>query len=229
MITTAEIERRLFEMKDEDYKDFHSKLMPTIPKEQIIGVRTPQLRAYARELFKSDGYDDFLADLPHAYYDENNLHGFIVSQIKDYDKAVRLMDLFLPYVDNWATCDLVSPKAFEKNKDRLKTDALRWIGSDKPFTVRFGIEMMMTYFLDADFDKEMPLAVSKIRSNEYYVNMMIAWYFATALAKQWEEIIPYLTEYRLDKWTHNKAIQKASESYRITAEQKKYLKSLKVK
>ena len=226
---TAEIEKRLFELRDEKYRAFQSKLMPGVDIERIIGVRNPLLRKLAKELVKTEGSEAFLRDLPHGYYDEYNLHGYMISECKDYAKAIEYVDAFLPYVDNWATCDLLSPKAFAKNRDKLPQDIERWLSSDEPFTVRFGIEMLMSHFLDGDFDSKYLERVSYIRSEEYYVNMMIAWYFATALAKQWERTLPFVEDRKLDKWVHNKTIQKANESFRITAEQKEYLKSLKEK
>lgn len=226
---TEQIEKRLFMLSDEKYRAFQSKLMPNVPIESIIGVRTPLLRNLAKELVKCEGIEEFLNQLPHRYYDEYNLHGFIISLIKDYDTAVSRVDELLPYVDNWATCDLLSPKVFAKNRPLLKTEIERWLKSDKPFTVRFGIEMVMSHFLDKDFDASYLKKISKIRSDEYYVNMMIAWYFATALAKQWESTLPYIENKTLDVWVHNKTVQKAVESYRITEDQKEYLKSLKIR
>ncbi len=223
------IQSRLFALQDPEYKDFHCKLMPTVAPEQVIGVRTPELRKLAKELFKEPKTAEFLKILPHSYYDENNLHGFVVEQIKDYGAAVAAIDAFLPYVDNWATCDLMSPKVFKKHRQELLREIQRWMASDHTYTIRFGIEMLMTHFLDEDFTPEYPAWVADIRSEEYYVNMMIAWYFATALAKQWDTVIPYIQQNRLDKWVHNKAIQKAVESYRITDEQKVYLRTLRVK
>lgn len=226
---TETIEKRLFSMQDETYRLFQAKLMPGVPAERIIGVRTPLLRKYAKELWKTDGIQQFLTDLPHAYYDENNLHGFIISECRDYAQAVRYVDALLPYVDNWATCDLLSPKAFKKHRDELPRDIERWLSSDAPFTVRFGIEMVMSHFLDKDFTPAYLSRIAKIRSSEYYVNMMIAWYFATALAKQWDAAVPYVEGRRLDRWTHNKTIQKAVESDRISPEQKAWLRTLKIK
>ncbi len=227
MTITEEIEQRLFALQDVGYQAFQAKLMPGVELARIIGVRTPELRKLAKELAKAEGIDAFLTDLPHRYYDENNLHGFIVSEFKDYDRALAGVEAILPYVDNWATCDLLSPKAFKKHRDRLAGDILRWLASDRPFTVRFGIEMIQTHYLDEDFDAAWLGRVSRIRSGEYYVNMMIAWFFATALAKHWDAVIPYVENNALDVWTHNKTIQKAVESYRITDEQKTYLRSLK--
>lgn len=224
-----EIRNKLFEMQDLQYRDFHSKLAPTIEKEKIIGVRTPQLRKYAKELAKRDGIEEFLSALPHEYYDERNLHGFIISETKDFATAVKYVDEFLPCVDNWATCDLLSPKAFKKNPDLLRGEIDRWIASDLTYTKRFGIEMAMSHFLDERFDESLSETISKIRSDEYYVKMMVAWYFATALAKQWESSVKYIENKCLDEWTHNKSIQKAVESYRITDEQKAYLRRLKIR
>lgn len=221
--------QRLFALQDLVYKDFQAKLMPTVDKETIIGVRTPLLRKLAKELAKREDIGAYLDDLPHLYYDENNLHGFILCEDKDFARTVERVDAFLPYVDNWATCDLLSPKVFAKHKAELTAYIQRWLASDRTYTVRFGIEMLMSHYLDADFAPEYPAWVAAVESGEYYVNMMIAWYFATALAKQYDAVLPYLTERRLSTWTHNKTIQKAVESYRITDEQKAYLKLLKIK
>lgn len=226
---TEEIEQRLFALQDLEYRDFQAKLMPTVPVENIIGVRTPELRTLAKELSKAEGIGDFLHDLPHRYYDENNLHGFIISLGKDYRQTVERVDALLPYVDNWATCDLLSPRVFAKHKGELAEEIERWLSSNETYTIRFGIEMLMSHYLDGDFDLRWPERVAQIRSEEYYVNMMIAWYFATALAKQWETVIPYVAQKKLPPWVHNKTIQKAIESYRITAEQKAYLRNLKIK
>lgn len=224
---TEEIEKRLFALQDEKYRVFQAKLMPGVPTERIIGVRTPELRKLARELAKQEGIEAFLLALPHKYYDENNLHGFIISECRDYEKTIAELDAFLPYVDNWATCDLLSPRTFCKHRDRLAGDIERWLDAKDTYTVRFGIEMVMSHYLDGDFDAKWLERIAAIRSEEYYVNMMIAWFFATALAKQWETTIPYITEEKLAVWTHNKTIRKAIESYRITPEQKAYLRGLK--
>ena len=222
-----EIQRRLFELQDEKYRLFQAKLMPGVALERIIGVRTPELRKLAKELAKRADIEEFLQDLPHQYYDENNLHGFIISECKDYEKTVKYVDDILPYVDNWATCDLLSPKVFKKNRKQLEGEALRWLSSDKTYTVRFGISMIMSHYLEEDYDSIWLERVALIRSEEYYINMIIAWFFATALAKQWEDTVKYLEQQRLDTWVHKKTIQKAVESYRITEEQKTYLRSLK--
>ena len=224
-----EIRERLFSMQDTKYRDFQAKLIPTVEADSVIGVRTPELRKYATELIRQGEYDAFLQDLPHKYFDENQLHAFIVSGIRDYEKCMEELCRFLPYVDNWATCDQMSPKVFKKHKTELLKQVKEWIKSDAAYTVRFAIGMLMEHFLDEDFDPEYPKMVAKVRSEEYYINMMIAWYFATALAKQYDAILPYIEEKKLNAWTHNKAIQKSVESYRITPEQKDYLKSLKVK
>ena len=224
-----EIRKELFRQQDTKYRDFQSKLMPTVAPETAIGVRTPALRKYAKALTKREDIADFLNDLPHRYFDENQLHAFIISEIKDYDKCMEEVKKFLPYVDNWATCDQLSPKTFKKHKAELLEEIKIWIDSDHTYTIRFGIGMLMQHFLDEDFDPVYPEMVSKLRSDEYYVNMMIAWYFATALAKQYETVLPYIEKQKLDSWIHNKTIQKSVESYRITPEQKEYLKSLKVR
>ncbi|WP_368293051.1 DNA alkylation repair protein [Dehalobacter sp. TBBPA1] len=227
MSSKEEILRRLFELQDLKYKEFACKLMPTVNPENVIGVRTPDLRKLAREFSKTPEASEFLKILPHAYYEENNLHGFLIETIRDYDTAVAAVDEFLPYIDNWATCDLISPKIFKKRLPELYEKIKVWLVSGRTYTVRFGIGMLMRFYLDDDFQPEMLELVAVIRSDEYYINMMIAWYFATALAKQYEAVLPYIQEQRLEKWTHNKAIQKAIESYRIGDEAKAYLRTLK--
>lgn len=223
------LQKQLFAMQDLSYRDFHSKLMPTIDKETIIGIRTPQLRKFAKEFAKTDEGEQFLNNLPHQYYEENNLHGFLLEMEKDYDKLVEKLDKFLPYVDNWATCDMMRPKVFKKHLSELLVKVEEWLASERVYTVRYGIGMLLSYYLDEQFDMKYLEMVAKIRSDEYYINMMIAWYFATALAKEYEVTLPYIENQRLDVWTHNKAIQKAIESYRITEEQKKYLRTLRRK
>ena len=224
-----EIRKELFEKQDMKYRDMQIKIIPNIDKDTIIGVRTPLLRSYAKQLSRRDDLCIFLDDLPHKYFDENQLHAFIISEIRDYSKCLNEVDRFLPYVDNWATCDQMSPKIFKKNKQALLETVKQWIGSDKTYMIRFGIGMLMEHYLDEDFDLSYPEIVACIRSDEYYINMMIAWYFATALAKQYDSVLPFIKEKKLDVWTHNKAIQKSVESYRITDEQKEYLKTLKIK
>ena len=226
---TKEIRKKLFELQDTKYRDFQVKLIPTVDPEKAIGVRTPKLRKFAKELVKEGDVTAFLNELPHPYFDENQLHAFILSELKEYDFCIEEVCRFLPYVDNWATCDQMSPKIFRKHKKELLERIKEWIASDKTYTVRFAIGMLMEHFLDEDYKPAYPKMVAKVRSEEYYVNMMIAWYFATALAKQYDEVLPYLEKKKLDVWTHNKTIQKAVESYRITPEQKEYLRSLKIK
>ena len=219
----------LMKLQDKKYRDFQSKLIPNIDVESVIGVRTPDLRSYAKKLVKENNYSSFLEELPHKYFDENQLHAFIISEIKDYDECIKYLNKFLPYVDNWATCDQMSPKILKKHKEDLLTQIKIWIKSKETYKVRFGIGMLMQYYLDDDFKLEYLNLVSSIKSNEYYVNMMIAWYFATALTKQYEQAIKYIENQKLDTWTHNKIVQKAIESYRITSEKKEYLRSLKIK
>ncbi len=223
------VKERLFELQDLKYRDFHSKLMPTVPAECVIGVRTPDLRKFSKEFAQTEESEVFLKELPHRYYEENNLHGFLIAGMKDYDRCIRELDRFLPYVDNWATCDLMSPKIFKRHLPDLQEKIKAWIGSEHTYVIRFGIGMLMSFYLDEAFDVRYPEMVSEVCSEEYYVNMMIAWYFATALAKQYETVLPFIEDRRLDRWTHNKAIQKAVESRRITDEQKAYLKTLKIK
>ena len=224
-----DIREDLFANQDVKYRDFQSKLTPTIEANTAIGVRTPVLRKLAKDYSKRQDVDDFLADLPHKYFDENQLHAFILSEIKDFDECIGKLERFLPFVDNWATCDQMSPKCFKKNHEKLLPYLNKWIKSDDTYTVRFAIVTLMAHFLDDDFDEGYLKLVSDIKSDEYYINMAIAWYFATALAKQYDKTIPYIENKTLDVWTHNKAIQKSIESYRVTAEHKEYLKSLKVK
>lgn len=224
-----EIRAELFKMQDMDYRDFNSKLIPTVDKESMIGIRTPDLRKYAKKLGKSSDVIEFLQTLPHKYFDENQLHAFIISEIKDFKNCIDEINRFLPYIDNWATCDQLSPRVFKKYHNELLVYIKKWLESDKVYTLRFGIGMLMEHFLEKDFDIIYPEMIANIRSDEYYVNMMIAWYFATALAKQYESIIPFIENNSLDIWTHNKAIQKALESYRISTEQKTYLRELKIK
>lgn len=222
-----EILHRLFEVQDKEYAEFQSKLMPTIPKEKIIGVRVPAVRKLAKQYIKDEESSSFLKNLPHKYYDENMLHGLLISEIKDFELCINEVDRFLPYVDNWAVCDIMSPKIFKKNKEKLIKKINCWTKSSKTYTCRFGIEMLMSHYLDEDFKSEYLEIVANIHSKEYYVQMMIAWFFATALAKQWEATVPYIVNNKLDKWVHNKTIQKARESYRITTKQKDYLKNFK--
>lgn len=223
------VQDRLFSLQDLKYRDFHAKLMPTVDQELIIGVRTPALRKFSGEFAKMPESAEFLKQLPHKYYEENNLHGFLIAGMKDYSVCIEELNRFLPYVDNWATCDLISPKIFKKHLPELFEEIKKWISSGHTYMIRFGIGMLMSFYLDDAFLAEYPELVSKVRSEEYYVNMMTAWYFATALAKQYDAVLPFIEEKTLDKWTHNKAIQKAVESRRITDEQKAYLKTLKVK
>ena len=222
------IQEELFAMQDVDYRDFHSRLIPNIAPERIIGVRTPELRKYAKQLGKTKEAAVFLDELPHYYYEENNLHGFLLEQIKDYDTCIAQWNRFLPCVDNWATCDMPSPKVFKKNLPQLLSQIRLWMDSAETYTVRFAIGMLMRFYLeDETFSPEYPEWVAAVRSEEYYINMMVAWYFATALAKQWEVVFPYIQERRLSQWCHNKSIQKAVESNRITPEQKANLRKLR--
>ena len=227
-MTKREITDRLFEMQDQKYRDFNSSLIPGVKKDLVIGVRTPLLRRFAKELGREDT-ELFLSSLPHRYLEENTLHGFLISEIRDYDRCISELDRFLPYVDNWSTCDGILPKAFKKNTYRLIIKIREWVASKDTYTVRFAIGMLMRHYLDDDFKTEYSDIVSFVKSNEYYINMMRAWYFATALAKQYDAVLPYIKEKRLDRWTHNKTIQKAVESYRITDEQKAELRALRIK
>ena len=223
------VQKELFAMQDTGYRDFQMKLMPTVDSERVIGVRTPALRAFAKKYGKTEEAKQFVEVLPHQYYEENNLHGLLLEQGKNYEKCVKDLDRFLPYVDNWAVCDSFSPKVFAQHKPELLTAIRRWLGSDQVYTVRYGIGMLMRYYLDDAFRPEYLAWAAAVDSEEYYVNMMRAWYFATALAKQSAAALPWLTEKRLDVWTHNKTIQKAVESYRISPEQKQALRALRIR
>lgn len=226
-MTEEYIRSRLFELQDLKYRDFQAKLMPTVSKDLIIGVRTPDLRKLAKEISKTEHSAEFMRILPHKYYEENNLHAFLIESIKDYDICITELNGFLPFVDNWATCDMMRPKIFKSHLPELLDQIKEWVKSKNAYSVRFGIEMLMCFYLDEHFSEEYPELVSQIRSDEYYIKMMVAWYFATALAKQYNAVIPYLEESRLDTDTHNKTIRKAIESYRISEEKKNYLRKLK--
>ncbi|WP_277284566.1 DNA alkylation repair protein [Sneathia sanguinegens] len=223
------IKEELFALQDISYGDFQSKLIPGIPRELFIGVRVPECRKLAKRLLKEEKVSKFLGELPHKYYDENILHGLLISEIKDYYNCIKAVDKFLPFVDNWAVCDIISPKIFKKNKKALLQKIKEWSISKKAYTCRFGIKMLMTYFLDEDFKPEYLEIPASVHSKEYYVQMMIAWFFATALAKQWNTTIKYIDNRQLDTKIHNMAIQKARESNRITSKQKEYLKLLKIR
>lgn len=222
-----EIQDRLFQLRDEKYAAFQAKLTPNVPAGLFIGVRVPEVRKLAKEYFRDPAHAEFMQNLPHRYYDENMLHGLLIDQIRDYDECVLETEKFLPYVDNWAVCDIMSPKVFKKHRPELMKQIKKWAKSRHTYTCRFGIGMLMSHFLDDDFESDVLEIPAKVRSEEYYVNMMIAWFFATALAKQWDSAVTYIEEERLTDWVHNKTIQKACESYRITDEQKLYLRKLK--
>lgn len=222
-----QIREDLFAMQDEGYKEFHKKLIPTVDSDRIIGIRTPQLRKYAKNLAKLPEKEVFLSVLPHTYYEENNLHAFLIECIKDYEEAMTQTERFLPYIDNWATCDSFSPKVFRKHPREVYKKAEEWIHHRETYTIRYGVGILMENYLEEEFQPEMLKLVSEIQSEEYYVNMMCAWYMATALAKQRDWTLPYLEEKKLSLWVHNKTIQKAVESRRIDKELKTYLKTLK--
>ena len=225
------IKNDLLLMQDKTYKDFHSKLMPTINPNSIIGIRVPVLRDYAKKLFKENSIESlnpFLKNLPHEFYEENNIHAFIIEKINNFDECIFYLENFLPYIDNWATCDMLNPKIFKTNYEKLLEKIYQWINSDSVYTVRFGIGILMRFFLDEKFETKYLDLVSSINSEEYYINMMRAWFFATALAKQYDQTLPYIKNYSLDKWTHNKTIQKANESFRITKDQKEELKKFRL-
>ena len=222
-----EIVQHLFALQDEKYRDFQGNLTPTVEKGMMIGVRTPLLRDYAKSLAGTETAEAFMQDLPHTYFEENQLHAFLIERIRDYPKCLAAVERFLPYVANWATADQMNPKVFAKHLDEMDEKAFAWMESKHTYTVRYGIRILMSYYLEDAFDLKYPERIAQIRSEEYYIRMMVAWYFATALAKQYDAILPFLTEHRLDEWTHAKAIQKAVESYRINDEQKAFLRTLR--
>ena len=226
---TEKIRQELRRMADGEYKIFSASLMPNIEKDSVLGVRVPILRSYAKKIFKEGKYEEFLSGIPHLYFEENNLHTFIVEHIKDFNEAIDETEKFLPYIDNWATCDMFMPKTFKKNKEELLKYIKKWIKSDKTYTVRYAVKLLMTLYLDEDFDEEFMSFVASVCSDEYYVNMMVSGYFATALFKQPKSALFYIEEKKLPIWVHNKSIQKARESKRISNEMKEYLNSLKIK
>lgn len=229
MSVTDEIRADLFAAADEKYRDFNGSLIPTLPRERVIGVRVPVLKNLTKKYRNRSDIGEFLRDLPHFYHEENCLHGYMIADIKGYGQAESAVEKFLPYVDNWATCDTLSPKAFAKDLVKTRENAMRRIKSGRTYTVRFGINTAMRFFLGDNFDRGLADAVAGVESDEYYVNMMIAWYFATALAKNYDEVLPYLTERKLGVWVHNKTIRKAIESYRVSDEHKSFLRSIAVK
>ncbi|MBQ6077122.1 MAG: DNA alkylation repair protein [Clostridia bacterium] len=218
---------RLEKVKDEAYRDLQMKLVPNIPPETVVGVRTPEMRAIAKAVYESADRDAFLNDLPHKYYEENLIHFFVIAQIRDFDECIRRTEAFLPYVDCWPVSDQATPKSFRKNHEKLLPYLRNWIASEHVYTARFGIRMLMNEFLDADFKAEYLDLVASKTGEDYYLKMMIAWYFATALAKRYDETLPYLETRRLDDWTHKKTIQKAVESFRVSDEHKAYLRTLR--
>ena len=222
-----DILKELLDLREEEYADFQSRLTPGIDRERFIGVRIPKLRKLAGNFKKTEASKEFLGELPHYYFEENMLHGLLIAEIKDYDMCIAELEKFLPFIDNWAVCDILSPNVFKKHKAELFSEIKKWSDSKDTYTCRFGIGMLMRHFLDEDFSPEYLNIPLSIHSEEYYVNMMLAWYFATALAKQWEHVVVLLENGTLDKWVHNKTIQKARESFRITGAQKEYLKGLK--
>lgn len=226
-MTNSEIRDKLISMADEGYRDFQSKLMPTVDKTKVIGVRTPLLRAFAKDLHKSAGYHDFMGDLPHKYYEEDNLHALLIDKIKDFDECIDEIEKLLPYIDNWATCDMLRPKVLKNEPEKLLECIYNWLSSDKTYTVRYGIGCLCSFYLEDNFNPDQLGRVAAIKSDEYYINMMIAWYFATALAKQYDSAVVYLQQRKLPEWVHRKTIQKAVESYRISDETKEYLRSLR--
>lgn len=224
----TEIQSRLFEMRDEKYRAFNVPLIPNVAPEKMIGIRTPILRKFAKEIFGTKSAEEFLKTLPHEFHEENNLHSFLIERIKNFEECGAAVEKFLPYIDNWATCDTLSPEIFKSHKKQLLPRIKKWISSSEVYTVRFGIGMLLRHFLDEDFDEKYLAAVAKIRSEKYYIQMMQAWFFATALTKQYDAARIFIEQKKLQPWTHNKAIQKAIESRAIPAERKEYLRTLKV-
>ncbi|MBR6256279.1 MAG: DNA alkylation repair protein [Lachnospiraceae bacterium] len=223
------VSKRLKEFKNDEYRDFQANLVPNIPKKSIIGVKTPEMRKIAKEIYGTKEAEDFLKDLPHRYYEENLVHFFLIALIKDFDECIKAVDTFLPYVDCWPVSDQSSPAVFKKHHDKLVKHVKRWIDSDHVYTSRFGMRILMNEYLGDDFKEEYPKWIAGKKGDDYYLKMMKAWYFATALAKRYDETISFIEDNSLEPWTHNKAIQKAVESYRVSDEHKAYLKTLKVK
>lgn len=226
--TIYAIQTCLFELQDIKYRDFLCKLIPTANPKSVIGVRIPELRKLAKGMAGISNAAEFLHTLPHVYHEENTLHGLLIGEIADYNELIAALDVFLPFVGNWAVCDTIRPKAFKKHPPQLPDKIKEWLKSDHTYTIRFGVEMLMSHYLDEHFSPEYPALVEAIISEEYYVSMMNAWYFATALTKRYHEVLPYIEQHRLDDRTHNRTIQKAIESYRISAEQKAYLRTLRI-
>ncbi|MBQ6756595.1 MAG: DNA alkylation repair protein [Oscillospiraceae bacterium] len=224
----TDIQARLYALRDDKNRDFAASLMPTVDKSTMLGVRTPQLRALAKELRGTDEARALLSTTEHEYFEEYQLHAALIALMRDYDEAIAALDFFLPRVFSWATTDMINPAVFKKHRDDLYRRAYRWIDSGGTYCVRYGILTLMNHYLDCDFKPEYLSEVAAVKSEEYYVNMMRAWYFATALAKQWDAALPYIEERRLDRWTHNKAIQKACESYRVPDEHKAILRGYRV-
>lgn len=229
IIRMKEIQEKLFELQDIKYKEFQSRLIPTVDPESIIGVRTPQLRKLAKELARIQKIEDFWRELPHTYYEENCLHAFTVETIRDYETCISCVEQFLPYIDNWAVCDQFSPRVFAKNREKLLERIQVWLRAEHTYTVRYAVDMLMRWYLDESFSEEHLRMAAAVRFDDYYVKMALAWYFATALAKQYDSTILYFEEGQLDVWVHNKAIQKAIESRRVSEERKAYLRGLKRK
>lgn len=223
------IQTDLLALAEPELQQFTAKLVPTVPPERILGIRTPKLRAYARSLAGTPAAEAFLQELPHTYLEENGLHAFLIESGKDYGRTMAQIETFLPYIDNWATCDGLSPKILKAHRPELLEKIRLWLTSDREYTVRFALKMLMDHFLDGDFSPEYLALAAAAEGRTYYIRMMQAWYFATALAKQYDSALPYLEQGRLDKWVHNKTITKARESFRIPPEQKAYLKTLKIK
>lgn len=224
-----DIQKTLFEHIDLKYKDFNAKLIPTVNYDLVLGVRIPVLRKIAKDFSKHSESRIFLGSLPHKYHEENNIHAFLIESIKDFDEAIKMTEIFLPYIDNWATCDSFLPSVFKKNTEKLLPYVLKWIKSDRTYTIRYGIVLLMKLYSEDKFENRFLQEVSEIKSKEYYVKMAISWYFAELLAKQYDVAVSYIENKVLDVWVHNKAIQKATESYKISDERKIYLKSLKRK
>ncbi|MBE6353365.1 DNA alkylation repair protein [Treponema sp.] len=227
-MTNEQIVKHLFSLQDKKFREFHLKLIPGIETDKVIGVRTPALRKFAKEIIKAGSGEEFLSSLPHYYYEENQLHSFILSEEKNFDNCIKYVDKFLPYINNWATCDQLLPKVFKKQPQKLLPHINLWIESGETYKIRFAIGMLMQHFLDEFFEERFVQKVASVHSEEYYVKMMQAWYFATALAKQYDCAVKFIEDKKLDSWTHNKTIQKAIESFRVPDERKEYLRTLKV-
>ncbi len=228
-MTVKELQKLLFEYEDKKYADFGAKLIPNLPRESFIGIRSPEYKNIVKRIKDDPVIPEFLASLPHTYHEENCLHVALINKMKDFDQCLAELEKFMPYINNWAVNDGLNPACFKKHRPELIAYVQKWISSEATYTRRCGMKILMANYLDQDFKPQYLDLPADLRSTEYYVNMMTAWLFAEALVKQWDSAIKFIEGHRLDAWTHNKAIQKACESFRVSDEKKEYLRSLKIR